>query len=187
MAEFRNKGYDQPSLMPKEERLEAYNTMCINTADALRKLRVSNRSLQLISAHLIIDHILTCFLKDQLISKPSFKPERLTFINRIDLIYSMGCIPYDLVMWIKKINGIRNKIAHEMGYEISRAFSDEIIKNFPVEMPGHHIGRYKFALSLMLIIIRLENFRMKKVQEDVETYIAMQDLEKVVSGLDFIK
>jgi len=187
LADFNREGYDNPRLMPIDERLKVYNTRCFDTKEAMKKLRVSNRSMQLINAHLILDHILSKFLKDQLINKPSFKSERLNFSNRVDLIYSMGCIPHDLMIWIKKINGVRNKIAHEMGYKISRDFSDEVIKNFPVQIPSDPTKKYKFALSLMLIIIRLENYRIKKIHEDVETYIALKDLEEVVVDLGLIK
>jgi uncharacterized protein YlaN (UPF0358 family) len=46
---------------------------------------------------------------------------RYTFSIKLDLIYNMGLIPEGLYKNIKKLNSLRNKYAHEINYDFTKA------------------------------------------------------------------
>lgn len=59
----------------------------------------------------------------QILTEVQAKPEaislsRMGFCQRIDLVVAMALLPDELVTPIRKISGLRNKIAHDLTFEV---------------------------------------------------------------------
>jgi hypothetical protein len=84
-----------------------------------------------IRSHLYVEHIASLFILDNLPNHASARLPRMTFHQRISLIAAMGLLPKDLTDTIFGLNRIRNKIAHNLDYEINDTDTKDFIKIIP--------------------------------------------------------
>jgi hypothetical protein len=88
---------------------------------ATLKNRVSGpgQSQAVLQAHLYLDHVISRMLEEN-IPAPSHLPlDRTGFSQKLQLAAALALIPDYLTAPVKVVNGIRNKIAHQLEYEVS--------------------------------------------------------------------
>lgn len=85
------------------------------------KARIStgDRWQQLLQAHLYFDHVITQLLVEALAKPDAIDASRMSFIQKVQLIEALGLLRADLAPAIVFMNGLRNKIAHDLNFEIS--------------------------------------------------------------------
>jgi hypothetical protein len=85
------------------------------------KARISTgeRWQQLLQAHLYFDHVLSQLLVEALANPDAIDAHRMSFLQKLQLIRALGLLPDDLASSVEFINGLRNKIAHDLNFEIS--------------------------------------------------------------------
>jgi len=79
---------------------------------------------QLIQAHLYLDHVLTQLLVEALAKPDEIQTTRLGFSQKFDLVGALGLLPDHMTGCVQFVNRLRNKIAHNLEFEISQ--QDEI-------------------------------------------------------------
>jgi hypothetical protein len=79
---------------------------------------------QLIQSHLYYDHVISTLLTEHLVNPEAINASRMGFAQKLDLIEALGLIPQDEVSAVKVVNKLRNKIAHDLSFQISE--KDEI-------------------------------------------------------------
>jgi hypothetical protein len=67
-----------------------------------------------LKSHLLIEYLLNKIVKHKL----ELDPDKLIFSKKLKLLYSKGLIPDYIFRNIDKINSLRNKLVHELNYEL---------------------------------------------------------------------
>jgi hypothetical protein len=84
-----------------------------------KRISGGERWQQLLQAHLYYDHVLTQMLVDALPQPDAIELQRMGFVNKLQLIAAMSLLPSEVISPIGFINGIRNKISHDLSFEIT--------------------------------------------------------------------
>lgn len=83
------------------------------------RISVGNTWQQLLQAHLYYDHVITQVLLDELANPDAINTSRMSFYQKLQLIRALGLLPAEMLSCVEFINGLRNKIAHDLSFEIS--------------------------------------------------------------------
>lgn len=82
--------------------------------------RVSGDDWQLVvQAHLYFDHIATQTLTENIPNPTALNWGRSSFAQKIDLLAALNLSPPTLITFLKKLNKVRNEIAHNLEYEVT--------------------------------------------------------------------
>jgi len=121
---------------------------------------------QLLQAHLYYDHVITQLLTEALVNPDAVNVVRMSFSQKLQFLSALGLLGPDIVSPIEFINGLRNKIAHDLNFEIS----DNDVRNFANCIPTHlrdiasseddrEPGPLRFNELLRIVLFQIEVFR----------------------------
>jgi hypothetical protein len=82
------------------------------------RIRTGEHWQQLLQAHLYYDHVVTYMLTEELKNPDAINVKRMGFFQKLRLVRAMGLLPEALTVVVERINSLRNKIAHELNFEI---------------------------------------------------------------------
>jgi len=113
---------------------------CFDVIEFGKKIKANADWVKIVSAHLYIDHILTCCMEDH-IQNEKYLPSdgRISTYDKINICASMGWIQEDMVPILRRINRIRNLLAHRLDFKVSIDDKNSI-KHL---MPKRYLDRYK--------------------------------------------
>jgi hypothetical protein len=74
---------------------------------------------QLLQAHLYYDHVITQIFVEALPKPDALNVSRMSFSQKLQFISALGLLPAPLVSPIDSVNNLRNKIAHDLSFELS--------------------------------------------------------------------
>lgn len=146
---------------PDEIIVEGYQAFCFDQDAFTKRVRSGDRWQQLIQAHLYLEHVVAQLLKEALAKPEAISMSRMGFSQRLDLIVAMALLPDELVSPIRKISGLRNKIAHDLTFEIADSDVRDLENCTPVSLRDAvrlETGREAGALDLheLLTVILLK-------------------------------
>lgn len=95
---------------------EAFSFDCENFSE---RVKVGDNWQQLVQSHLYFEHVVTQILSEALANPEAISLSRMGFSQRLDLIVAMALLPDELVVPIRKISGLRNKLAHNLSFRVS--------------------------------------------------------------------
>lgn len=104
-----------------------------------------------VQAHLYHDHILTLMLAENLAKPKALTLDRLSFANKMELARAMALVPEALASFWKKLNKVRNSIAHDLDFELT---DDEVqalkraLPDYLITAGGQHERETGLPLSL---------------------------------------
>lgn len=104
-----------------------------------------------IRIHLYLENTLIVFLREALPFHEALSVDRVPFGMKVEFCAALGLVPLPLVGVLKKINELRNKVAHDLHYTISLQDKRDLFSLMPayarelVEENGH-LGK-KFELT----------------------------------------
>ena len=105
---------------PDEELRNWTKTFSFDRERFNARISSGERWQQLLQAHLYFDHVITQLLVDDALANPDvINAQRMGFVQKLQLIQALGLLNSDLVPPVEFINGLRNKIAHDLSFEIS--------------------------------------------------------------------
>lgn len=84
-----------------------------------------------IRGHLYLEHVLIHLLREALPNFHLMQIERVPFSIKVEICAALGVLSPDLVFPIKKINELRNKVAHKIDYTISVQDKRDLLNLFP--------------------------------------------------------
>lgn len=93
----------------------------------------------ILRSHLYIENELNKMLINVL-EHPEVIGNKLRFMDKLRLIIAMGILPKEEMEAIKRINNLRNSIAHNLDFEINDKVLDEIINSLSAEQ-RHKVTR----------------------------------------------
>ncbi len=84
---------------------------------------------RILRAHLFLEHFLTKFIQKRNPELGSIERARISFSQKLDLVKSKDQIINSLIPGIRRLNSIRNRVAHTMKAEISEADAKVFLRN----------------------------------------------------------
>lgn len=84
-----------------------------------KRLSLGEHWHKLLQAHLYFDHIVTLMLREALKEPGAIRLGRMSFVQKLELACAMGLLTKEIAAAIDFVNRIRNKIAHQLDYEVS--------------------------------------------------------------------
>lgn len=178
---------------PNEQLKKKVDAFSFDTERFNGRIETGERWQRLLQAHLYFDHVLTLILLDALTNPEAINARRIGFYQKLQLISAMNLLPSDLVVAIDFINGLRNKIAHELDFEIpDQSVTDlsnctpkylrDIVERDAERQPGP-LG---FHELLRVILFQIEILRQGHAFERLATRKAMLRLQSVLDKRDVI-
>lgn len=153
------------------------------------KTRISSedRWQQLLQAHLYLDHVLTQMLLEELANPSAIHTNRMGFAQKLQLIDAMGLLPPDLLSCVEFINGIRNKIAHDLEFQISEKEEQDLKNCTPKPLReameasnDREPGPIQFRELLEVVLLQIDIFRQNHAFQRLTTRKAEVRLRTVL-------
>lgn len=101
-----------------EEIWKRHQTFCFHLDDFTKRVGSGDLWQQLIQAHLYFEHVVAQIRTEALAKPEAIRLSHMGFSQRVNLIAAMALLPDELVTPIRKISGLRNKIAHDLTFEV---------------------------------------------------------------------
>lgn len=86
--------------------------------EAFRNRLNGDRWQQIIQAHLYLDHVLTLTISEALTNPDAVRLKQMGFAQKLELSRALGLVPESVAQATAKVNGLRNRIAHDLAYEV---------------------------------------------------------------------
>ncbi|WP_170764948.1 hypothetical protein [Ruegeria lacuscaerulensis] len=185
MRKIESEGYLNPLDAPKGRVKELCRKTCFEENKVGKRLRLNNRGTQVLNAHLALDHILSVFLNDQFISDATVRTDRMAFNQKAELLYSLGILSSEKLYWAKKVNSLRNKLAHELDFRVSDEDVKEFVDHFESVVDDKLLERLPFAHALMIVVMGVEADRIRSLSYDVERHLSMLNARRVLDDVDY--
>jgi hypothetical protein len=151
---------------PDEDLASKISDLCFDYEQFTGRVFKGDRWQQLLQAHLYFDHVITRMLEEALPNPDAIKLRRTSFSEKVQLISAMNLLPPSLLPPVKFINGLRNKIAHELNFEISDDAVNNLINCTPkrlrqvaLEQRGRADDPLSFHEVLHIVLIQIETLR----------------------------
>jgi len=130
------------------------------------RISVGDKWQQLLQAHLYYDHVITQMLVDALVNPDAINASRMSFFQKLQLINALGLLPADLLSSVEFIHGLRNKIAHDLSFEISEKDVRDLVNCTPKNLreimatdKDRETGPLRFFELLRIILLQIEVIR----------------------------
>ena len=104
---------------PDEELYKQASVFSFNVEKTVRRIRRRPKWEQVIQTHLHLDHVVTQMLVEGLQRPETIKVKRQGFAQKLDLLDALGLIDQPFLPPLRFINDLRNKVAHDLDYEIT--------------------------------------------------------------------
>lgn len=158
---------DLELLATPDEELVGRSSVFSFDADKFKaRISTGDRWQQLLQAHLYFDHVITQMLVDALANPDAINASRMSFLQKLQLIQALGLLSAELVATIEFVNGIRNKIAHDLNFEINDKEERDLSNCTPkrlrdiMEADEDRVpGPLRFYELLLILLLQIEIIR----------------------------
>lgn len=151
---------------PDEALANKVSGLCFDYEEFTGRVFKGDRWQQVLQAHLYFDHVISRMLEEALPNPYAIKLRRISFSQKVQLISAMNLLPSPLIPAVEFINGLRNRIAHELNFEISDDAVSNLVNCTPKRLRQvalEHRDRGDGPLSLHeilhIVLIQIETFR----------------------------
>lgn len=149
-----------------EDIWKRHQTFCFDRGDFTKRVQIGDRWQQLIQAHLYFEHVVAQILIEALAKPESISFSRMGFSQRLDLVVAMDLLPEELVRPVRKISGLRNKISHDLTFEVSDNDIRDLENCTPVNLrdalraeAGREAGPLELHELLTVILLKADIVR----------------------------
>lgn len=97
----------------------------ISTGDAWQRI---------VQGHLFFEHVVGQLLLEALTKPEAISLSRMGYSQRLDLASAMGILSDEQIVALRKINSLRNKLAHDLNFEITEQDVLDLANCTPREM-----------------------------------------------------
>jgi len=116
--------FDQSLEFAPFQRPSTYERVCERF---WQDLDPSNTQTMLLKSHLWVEYSLNLLLQERMVVLQSYELLRLTFRSRLDLAHALGLIDKEMLAFFKALNRMRNRLAHDLGFQVTAAVQAELI------------------------------------------------------------
>jgi hypothetical protein len=128
-----------------------------------RHVRAEDPILSTIQAHLYIDHVMMELMKLAMRLPNLVRFERMNFLTKLEICAGLGVMDPSLMPPIKRLNQLRNRLAHNLKYQITGAERKKLFDSFPAhgrqlilekpESPEEKVSPEEATFSRMFIVL----------------------------------
>jgi hypothetical protein len=151
---------------PDAEMHKRVETFSFSIEQFEARVATGERWQQLIQAHLYFDHVITQLLVEALANPDAINASRMGFIQKLQLIQALGLLSSELASPVEFINGLRNKIAHDLNFEIGDKDERDLanctpkyLREIMMSDDERDPGPPRFHEWLRIILLRIEIIR----------------------------
>ena len=134
--------------------------------EKLRERVVAGEWQNVIQAHLYLDHAISQLIVEHLPKPKALRLERVSVSQKLDLITAHALLGPDLVAVARALNGLRNKIAHDVDFELDDESCSAVLRRVPASLkatiehdpfcgPGYSFGKLLVFLVLFIDVARM--------------------------------
>jgi hypothetical protein len=144
-----------------------------DTQKFLARVNQGEQWQQLLQMHLYYDHVVTQTLAEAFPNPDAANLRRMGFSQKLQLVSAMQLYPQWLIPPIEFVNNLRNKIAHDLEFEIT----DKEIKDFTNCVPKvlrsilqkdtQSPDSLSFDKLLCIVLLQMDNIRQNHVCERI--------------------
>jgi hypothetical protein len=148
------------------------------------RIRTGEHWQQLLQAHLYYDHVVTCILTEELKNPDAINVKRMGFYQKLRLIRAMGLLPEKLTVVTESINSLRNRIAHELDFEIDENQVQALRALIAPSPFPEGEAPLKFNEMLFAALLRIEDIRQHHTARRRATRKAFLNARRVLYNMD---
>jgi hypothetical protein len=145
---------------------------CFSKTDFIKRIGQGEDWHKLLQANIYLEFVALRLLERELTSPGEIQLNRMSFSSRIDLISAMGLIPKDIICAVKIVSKKRNKVAHELAFELHKQDIQQIASSIPKYLKdiAREINDFEEDEPLLLrhylsiIVLMFEQFRLERVK-----------------------
>ncbi|MBY6068056.1 hypothetical protein KUW17_14975 [Leisingera aquaemixtae] len=177
-------GFVNPLDATEEDLRKVTEASCFNVKQIARRLRLRNRGSQVLTAHLALDHVLEIFLEEQFLPNPTVNLERMYFMQKANFLFSLGCLSRENLSWCRRLNSVRNGLAHRLNFEVEDGEVTKFVDGFSKYDEKGLLPGKKFAHALLLLVLRVETDLRSVRYQSLKRHTAMLNAKRVLDDVD---
>ena len=164
---------------PDEELKKRVKVFSFDDEQLVARISTGEMWQQLLQAHLYFDHAITLLLLDALLKPEAINASRMSFMQKLQLINALGLLPGELVATVEFINGLRNKIAHDLNFALGEKDKRDLANCTPKPLRDILLkdkdgnerdrGPIRFHELLRVILIQIDVIRQLAAYERLKT------------------
>lgn len=132
MAEPKLPEVDKDPIDLSDDEIDRTSSVFSFDIDECReRLAIGNDGNKIIQGHLFFDHVLNQLLLESLARPKALRLDRMTFSSKVDLCDALGLLGPSVVAFLKRVNKLRNGIAHDLKFEISDQHVQDLVNILP--------------------------------------------------------
>jgi hypothetical protein len=148
------------------------------------RIRTGEHWQQLLQAHLYYDHVVTCMLTEELKNPDAINVKRMGFFQKLRLVRAMGLLPEALTVVVERINSLRNKIAHELNFEIDENQVQELCALIAPSPYPEGEEPLTFNVMLYAALLKIDEIRQHHVARRRTMRKAFLNARRVLYNMD---
>ncbi|WP_417743762.1 hypothetical protein [Salipiger sp.] len=118
---------------PDEEIIKQNEVWSFDCDKFRSEIKTGERWQQLVQSQIYLEHIVAQILRDAIPFPDEISFARMPFGPRLDLARALDLMPSDIVVAARRISRMRNRVAHNLSFEIS----DDQIRDLENCTPSH--------------------------------------------------
>lgn len=127
---------------------------------------------KLVQANVYLEFIALKLLERELQRPAEIRLDRMSFSSRLDLISALGLVPKDIILAAKAISRKRNKVAHDLEFEVNDQDIQQIASSIPKDFKeiAREVNNFEEQEPLLLrhylsiVVLMFEQFRLQRVR-----------------------
>lgn len=119
MSDFVSEDELKLLATPDSEIVKESQKFCFDYENFNSRIEKGERWQQLVQSHLYFEHVIDHLIRDALPNPEEISFGRMGFRQRLDLARALDLIPPDLANSIRCVAKLRNKVAHDLTFEIN--------------------------------------------------------------------
>lgn len=145
---------------------------CFNKASFIKRMGQGEDWHKLVQASVYMEFIALKLLERELKHPTEIELDRMSFSSRLDLISALGLVPKHIILAIKAISKKRNKVAHDLEFELSDQDIQQIASSIPKDLKkiAREVNDFEEQEPLLLrhylsiVVLMFEQFRLQRVR-----------------------
>ncbi|MBR9843787.1 MAG: hypothetical protein GYB25_11530 [Rhodobacteraceae bacterium] len=166
--------------LQEEEIASLCEETCFDAKDIMRPLKLRNKKQQLLNSHLAMEHVLTRLIEQQLEHDRVINLDRWSFMQKLDLAFALGLFENEIYILAKEINRLRNKMAHEFGFQLDVSHLQKLREKAPEHLLKQPEGN-RFSDILGVTIFWLEGARQRDLFQQIMAIRAKENVKTALA------
>lgn len=145
---------------------------CFDKANFIKRMGQGEDWQKLVQANVYLEFVAIRLLERELKHPTEIGLDRMSFSARLALISALGLVPRDIISAVKAISKKRNKVAHDLKFELNDQDVQQIASSIPRHLKeiAREVNEFKEQEPLLLrhylsiVVLMFEQYRLERVR-----------------------